>query len=103
MDTPITRAEHNEFVRRMEDEHRRINRRVEDVEKKVEDIGSLTASVSRLAESVERMCKEQSAQGKRLEVLEGRDGEMWRKVVGYVVSAVISIIVGFALGKIGIM
>lgn len=103
MDTPITRAEHEEFVRRMEDEHRRINHRVGCVEGKVQEIGSLTTSVASLAKSVEQMCKEQAAQGKRLEVLEGRDGEMWRKAVGYVVSAVVSIIVGFALGKIGIM
>lgn len=101
MDSPIARAEHNEFVRRMEDEHHRIHHRIEAVEEKVEEINALTTSVASLAKSVEQMCKEQAAQGKRLETLEGRDGEMWRKAVGYVVSALISIIVGFALGKIG--
>ncbi len=103
MDNPISRAEHNEFVKRMEDEHHRLHRRIEVVEEKVEEISALTASVSSLAKSVEQMCKEQAAQGKRLETLEGRDGEMWRKAGSYVLSAVISIIVGFALGKIGIM
>ena len=101
MDSPITRAEHNEFVRRMEDEHHRIHHRIEVVEEKVEEINALTTSVASLSSSMEQMLKEQQKQGDRLDALEGRDGEMWRKAVGYVVSALISIIVGFALGKIG--
>ena len=32
MDTPITRAEHEEFRRRMEDEHKRMNHRLGDLE-----------------------------------------------------------------------
>lgn len=32
MDSPLTRAEHNEFVKRMEDEHTRINHRVAELE-----------------------------------------------------------------------
>ena len=102
MDTPISRAEHNEFVKRMEDEHHRLHRRIEVVEDKVEEIGTLTTSVASLAKSVEQMCKEQAAQGKRLETLEGRDGELWRKATGYVLTTIISIIVGFVFAKLGI-
>lgn len=102
MDTPISRAEHNEFVKRMEDEHHRLHRRIEAVEDKVEEIGTLTTSVASLAKSVEQMCKEQAAQGKRLETLEGRDGELWRKATGYVLTTIISIIVGFVFAKLGI-
>lgn len=47
------------------------------------------------------MAKEQEKQGERLEALEGRDGEMWRKVVGYILTAVISVVVGFVFSKIG--
>ena len=47
------------------------------------------------------MVKEQEKQGNRLEVLEGRDGEMWRKIVGYVITAVIGIVIGFAFTQIG--
>ena len=45
--------------------------------------------------------KEQQKQGKRLEVLEGRDGEMWRKVVGYIITAVIGIVIGFVFHQVG--
>ena len=62
---------------------------------------ALTNSVERLATSVEDMVKEQEKQGKRLEVLEGRDGEMWRKVVGYIITAVIGIVIGFVFHQVG--
>lgn len=102
MDTPITRAEHLEFVRRMEDEHKRQNHRLNELEDRFEDLNSLTASVASLAESVKRMADEQHRQGKRLETLEGRDGEMWRKVIGYVATAAIGILLGYLASQLGL-
>ena len=99
MDTPITRAEHEEFRRRLEEENKRQDKRIELLEESVREMGALTTSVERLATSVESMVKEK--QGNRLEVLEGRDGEMWRKIVGYVITAVIGIVIGFAFTQIG--
>ena len=58
-------------------------------------------SVEKLAQSIEVMCKEQEQQGQRLQTLESRDGEMWRKVVGYVITAIIGIVVGFVFTQIG--
>ena len=101
MDTPITRAEHEEFRRRLEEENQRQNKRLELIEESVREMGALTASVERLAVSMENMLKEQERQGERLEALEGRDGEMWRKVVGYVVTAIISITLGYIFSRIG--
>ena len=79
MDAPITRAEHEEFVRRMDEANHRQSKRIEIVEKEVKQIGELTTSIEKLALSMENMVKEQANQGKRLEELENRDGEMWRK------------------------
>ena len=101
MDQPISRAEHEEFAKRMEDEHKRINHRVADLESEVRQIGELTASVEKLAQSVQQMAKSQGRQEERLEELEGRDGEMWRKVTGYVSTAVIGIVVGYIFTQIG--
>ena len=64
-------------------------------------MGALSTSVEKLALSMESMVKEQEKQGKRLEVLEGRDGEMWRKVVGYIITAVIGIVIGFVFHQVG--
>lgn len=109
MDTPITRAEHEEFRRAMEaenqrlaDEDRRQNRRIEALEESVRQIGALTTSVEKLALSIESMVKEQEQQGKRLEVLEGRDGEMWRKVTGHVITVIIGAVLGYMFTQIGI-
>ncbi len=101
MDTPITRAEHEEFRRRLEEETKRQDKRISLLEDNVREMGALTTSVEKLAVSMESMVKEQEKQGKRLETLEGRDGEMWRKVVGYIVTAVVGILLGFVFTQIG--
>ncbi len=101
MDSPITRAEHEEFVKRMEDEDHRQNRRIEILEKSVQQFTSLTASVEKLALNMENMLKEQEAQGKRLEALEDRDGEKWRAMISYVGTTVIGILIGYIFTLLG--
>lgn len=101
MDGTISRAEHEEFRKRMEEENHRQNRRIELLEENVRQIGALTTSVEKLATSMSSMVKEQEKQGERLEALEGRDGEMWRKVVGYIATAVVGIVLGFIFTQIG--
>lgn len=101
VDTPIARAEHEEFRKRLEEENARQDKRISLLEDSVRQTGALTAAVERLATNMENMAKEQDKQGKRLEALENRDGEMWRKVVGYAVTAVIGILLGFIFTQIG--
>lgn len=101
MDSALTRAEHNEFAKRMEDEHNRQNHRISEIEKTLEQNNKLLVSVERLATSMETMQKEQADQGDRLEKLEARDGEMWRKLIGYIVTAIAGIIIGFLFKQIG--
>lgn len=101
MEEPITRAEYEEYQKRIEDEDHRQNRRIEQLEENTKQINALTVSIEKLAQSVESMVREQEAQGKRLVSLESEDGEMWRKVVGYVITAVIGIVLGFAFTQIG--
>ena len=67
MDSPISRAEHEEFARRMDDQERRQDKRLELLEGVVREIGDLTLSVHTLAKSMESMVKEQEQQGKRLQ------------------------------------
>lgn len=102
METPITRAEHEEFRRRMEEEHKRTNERLGKLEEQNETVVSIALSVKELATSVKSMADEQKTQGEKLERLEARDGQMWRKVVGYIVTAVVGILVGFVFQQIGI-
>lgn len=97
----ISREEHEEFRRRMEEEDKRQNRRIDLVENSIQQIGDIAMSVEKMAVSLQSMVKEQEQQGKRLEALESRDGEMWRKAVGYVVTALIGAALGFMLKQIG--
>lgn len=101
MENAITRAEHEEFRRRMEEENGRQNRRIELLEKNMQRLEALNISVEKLAVNMESMLKEQLQQGERLEVLESRDGEMWRKVVGHAMTAVISIVIGYIFCRLG--
>lgn len=101
MDAPITRAEHQEFAKRQDEENKRQNRRIDLLEQNVEKMGALTTSVEKLATHMESMLKEQEKQGKRLETLEGRDGEMWRKITGYIITAIIGIVIGFIFTQVG--
>lgn len=101
MDTPITRAEHEEFRRRIEEENKRQDKRIEILEEKAKRIEGLNSSIEKLALNMENMLKEQLKQGKRLEVLEARDGEMWRKVVSYAITAIVGIVIGFLFKQFG--
>ena len=101
MGDPISREEHEEFVKRMEGDHKRIDKRLELLEESVRQIGALTTSVEKLAVSMQSMLKEQEKQGKRLEALEGRDGEKWRKVMGYIATAIVGIVLGYLFKRIG--
>lgn len=101
MDTPITRAEHEEFRRRIEEEEHRQNRRLEVIEGNIAELMKLTASIERLATNMENMLKEQEKQGDRLESLEAQDGKKWRQISGYVVTTIIGIVVGYIFLQIG--
>ena len=101
MDQPITRAEHEEFRRRLEEENSRQDRRIALLEESVSKMGALSTSVEKLALSMESMVREQEKQGKRLETMESRDGELWRKAVGYAVTAIIGAFLGYVFTQIG--
>ena len=101
MDSALTRAEHNEFAKRMEDEHIRQNKRISKLEESFNQNTRLLVSVEKLAANMETMQKEQADQGERLEKLEAKGGEKWDKLVGYVISGIVGIIIGFLFKQIG--
>lgn len=104
----MTKAQHEEFAKlmkseneRLVDENKRQNKRLDSLENTVRQIGSLTASVQELASSMKSMLKEQEKQGRRLETLEGRDGEMWRKIISHIATTIVGIVVGYIFLKLG--
>lgn len=109
----LTRAEHEEFARRMtaengrlEDENNRQNKRIEQLENTVNQIvvqqlTALTGTIQALKTSVDTTIREQAAIGERVKKLEDKDGDMWRTAVKYVLSAVVGGVVVFMLTRIG--
>lgn len=98
----VGREEHTEFARRIQEEEHRQNRRIELLEKSVKQNTALTLSVEKLANNMENMANEQMRQGKRLEALEGRDGDMWRTVVKYVLTTILGLVIGVVAMQIGL-
>lgn len=102
MENFVLKEVFEETLKRMEDENARQNHRIQTLEDSIGQILNLTSSVERLATNMEHMVKEQQDQGERLKVLEGRDGDMWRKVVSYLITAILSIGVGYLASKLGL-
>ncbi len=107
MDTPITRAEHDEFRRTMEtenqrliDENNRQNKRLELVEESVRQISDLTVSVKEMAVNMGNMLKELEKQGERLEKLEQEPAEAHKQIKMAMVTAAISTIMGAVIGAL---
>lgn len=98
----ITRQEHVEYAKRMEDEHKRLNRRLEAAEEAISQNTQLTISVEKMAVSMEQMCKEQQDQGKRLTELESRDGKKWQAVTSHIATAAVGAVITYFLVKLGI-
>ena len=83
------------------DEHfSRIDGRLRDAEEDVKDLKETNKTLEKLATNMEHMCREQRKQGERLERLEARDGEKWKQMVGYIATAIVSIIAGACVALI---
>ena len=96
----IERREHDEFCKRMEEEHERINKRVSILEETVAEIRNLSISVKELACNMHHMLTEQQSQGVRLASLEKKDSNNWDKFKWLIVTALVSGTVGYLLNHL---
>lgn len=99
MENYVTRDEHQEFARRIEDENSRQNKRLEIIECKQSQISELVVSVKVLATNVENIAKEINEQGLRLKEIEGRPAKRWEQLVGYVISALVTAAIAYFLTR----
>lgn len=104
----ISRAEHESFAdlmksenQRLHDENNRQNKRIDILEESVKNFAKVQASMEKMEAVMTSTLKEIEKQGQRLERLESKDGEMWRKVVGYIVTAIAGIMIGFVFKQLG--
>ena len=99
-DDVVTRREFEEYQRRLDDKKAAWDRdldaakqEIKELRAELKEFQALTTSVAKMAQAVETMSKELEKQGERLEAIEKRDGEMWRKSIGYILTAAITAIV----------
>lgn len=111
MDNYITRQVHEEFALRMEaenqrieDENKRQNRRLSDLEEKVEEIHSLALSMERMSANVEKMTEAIERQGNliekqnnRLDDIEKEPAKAYKGIKMEIVKTIISALVGAAV------
>lgn len=101
MEEYITRPEHDEFARRMEDEDKRQNRRIEELEKTSEEIHNMAKSLVVMCEKMSTMSNSIDVLNSKVETMESRDGEMWREVVGYIITCILGMVIGYIFKNIG--
>ena len=98
----VERREFEEYQRRLEDQKSRWDKRLEVLENNVQQIHALTANIEKLTISVQNMAQAQAEYGERLKAIENRDGEMWRKIVGYALTAGAGFLLAALLRRAGI-
>ena len=101
MDEFITRHEHDEFARRIDDEQKRQNRRIDLMEENSKQIGSLVISIEKMACNMDVMTKEQKRQGEildeqkaQIEKIEREPVNTWKKIKNKAIDTVVGVIVG---------
>ena len=109
MDNPVTHRELETFRQLMESENERLkeendrqNHRIVILEDSIREISSLAASTEKLAANMENMLKVQEQQSKRLEQIESRDGEKWRKAMAYIGTAILGAVLAIVFAKFGL-
>ena len=100
MEDFITRREFEEYQKRLDDKKAvwdktqdAMKQEIRELRAELKEFRELTTAVAKMAQAMETMSKELEQQGKRLEAIEKRDGEMWRKCIGYILTAIITAIV----------
>lgn len=102
MDEYVTKAVHDLVIGRINDEQTRQNRRIDALESKADALSDLAASVKVLANNMETIAKDQAKISTRLDELESEPAENWKKLVGYVLGAIVAGVIGFLLRGAGV-
>lgn len=102
MENFLPRTEFDEIRKSLDQELKRINKRFEDLELNKKEIRDLMMSVQEISFNIKKIADEQISLKRDIEEMKGRDGEMWRKVMGYVATAIVGGVIAFLLQQTGL-
>ena len=93
-------------LKRLADEDARQNKRLDVIEDNlnrivIQQLTNLTTTIEKLNLSVSNILKEQTEISKRVEKLESRDGEMWRKIVSHIATTILGIVIAYLFLQLG--
>lgn len=100
MDDFVTKAVHDEFAKRIDEENTRQNHRISILETGQAQINELVASVKVLAVNMETMSKELSKQGERLAEIEGKPAKRWDTAVACIITGILGFVLNMMLSGI---
>ncbi|MBR4540562.1 MAG: hypothetical protein IKP31_02340 [Lachnospiraceae bacterium] len=89
MDEYVTKAVHDEFARRIDEENSRQNHRISNLENGLNQLSELVSQIKVLAVNVENMSKELQKQGTRLETIEAKPEKRWETIVACVITGLV--------------
>ena len=97
MDEYVTKAVHEEFAKRIDEENDRQNHRLSILETGQAQIGELVSSVKVLAVNMDTMSKELQKQGDRLAEIEGKPAKRWETVIACILTGIVGFLLNMAL------
>lgn len=101
MDDYITRPEYDERQKRLDDENRRQNHRIDKLEQISDQIADIAASIKVMAVTMQGMQAEQKEQGERLKKIEQEPADNWNKIVATVITVLVTAAVTWFISKGG--
>lgn len=96
----ITRAEHEEFKRRIEDEEKRQNHRLDTVEDRVNSLIDMQVSMATIQVGIASITEELKKLAAEVDDIKREPADKWNKAVWIVVTALITAAVTFILSRI---
>lgn len=98
----VSRAEYDERQKRIDDENRRQNHRIDKLETITDQIADMAASIKAMVVTMQSMQKEQEEQGKRLSDIEKKPADNWDRLVYSIIAMIAGAAVTWIIAKGGI-
>lgn len=95
-----TRIEQEQYSRRMEDEHHRVNKRIGILEKNYEQLTELTMCVREQTMTLDNMAKEVKRQGDQISAVINAPAKRWDRAKDKAIEVLVGLIVGGLAGII---
>lgn len=98
----ITRPEHEEFKKRIEDEESRQNHRIEVVENRVDKLIDMQATLAVMQAGINSISQEVKRIGAEVDSIKQEPADKWKKATWIVVTALITACATYILSRLGV-